>query len=155
MSPFAWRVLADITVTVHVAYVAFVVLGQLLILVGALRGWAWVRNPVFRLIHLGMIAIVVVEAWIGMTCPLTIWEQTFRRRAGQATYTGDFVARWLHDLLFFELPPAAFTACYSAFGLLVLGTLWLAPPRSWSKPAATASVADSKKPLPPPTDFDT
>jgi hypothetical protein len=154
MAPFVWRVLADITVTIHVAYVAFVVLGQMLIVIGTPARWTWVRNPVFRAIHLGMIGIVVVEAWIGMTCPLTLWEQAFRRRAGQATYTGDFVARWLHDLLFFDLPPATFTTIYSIFGLLVLGTIWLAPPRWRATTEVTTTHNSAENPLPPLRDFD-
>jgi hypothetical protein len=129
MSRLGWQILADLTVAAHVAYVAFVVLGQLLILIGAVCRWPWVRNARFRYIHLAMIGVVVLEAWIGLTCPLTIWEQTFRRKAGQVTYTGDFLARWLHDLLFFDLPPHVFTMCYTAFGLMVLFSLWLAPPR--------------------------
>jgi len=129
MSSLGWRILADVTVIAHVAYVVFVVLGQLVILLGAVLKWSWVRNPVFRYIHLAMIGIVVLEAWIGLTCPLTTWEQEFRIRAGQATYQGDFIARWLHDLLFLDASPAVFTICYSAFGAFVLFTLWLAPPR--------------------------
>jgi hypothetical protein len=132
MPPLFWRVLADITVIAHVGYVSFVVFGhvfgQLLILIGALRGWRWIRNRTFRFAHLAAIVIVVLEAWIGMTCPLTTWENTFRKWAGQTTYRGDFLAHWMHDLLFFDAPAWAFTACYTAFGAVVLTTLWYAPP---------------------------
>ena len=76
-----------------------------------------------------MIAIVVVEAWIGMTCPLTTWENWFRKKSGQHLYEGDFIAIWLHDLIFLQFPPWAFTCGYTLFGLAVLGTLWLSPPR--------------------------
>ena len=38
-----YRILADITVIVHVAYVLFVVLGVVAILLGWLRKWQWVR----------------------------------------------------------------------------------------------------------------
>jgi hypothetical protein len=128
MPALFWRILADFTVIAHVGYVAFVVLGQLLILVGALRGWLWIRNRSFRYAHLAAIVIVVLEAWVGMTCPLTTWENTFRKWAGQTTYQGDFLARCVHNLLFFDGPPWVFTACYSAFGAVVLATLWYAPP---------------------------
>ncbi|MBX3445022.1 MAG: DUF2784 domain-containing protein [Planctomyces sp.] len=130
MNPLFWKLLADITVTLHVAFVAFVVAGQLLILIGAVRGWSWIRNVWFRGLHLAAIVVVVLEAWAGVTCPLTVWEQDFRARAGQTSYTGDFIAHWLHELLFFEdVPEHIFTACYSAFGAAVLLTFWLAPPR--------------------------
>lgn len=120
---------ADLVVAAHIAYVAFVVLGLLLTLVGVALGWRWVRNPWFRGVHLAMILIVVAEAWLGITCPLTTWEKQLRRLAGETTYRGDFIGRWLHEALFFDLPPAVFTLIYTAFGLAVLATWVFAPPR--------------------------
>lgn len=120
---------ADAVVAVHVAYVAFVVVGLLLTIAGAIRGWRWVRNPWFRGVHLAMIGIVVAEAWLGITCPLTAWEKQLRRLAGESTYGGDFLGRWLHEILFFDLPPWIFTLIYTAFGLAVAATWYFAPPR--------------------------
>lgn len=124
-----YAVAADLVVAAHFAYVGFVVLGLLLTLTGIASRWEWVRNPWFRGVHLAMILVVVAESWFGVTCPLTTWEKDLRRAAGQASYGGDFVGRWLHEVLFFELPPAVFTAIYMAFGVLVLATFVLAPPR--------------------------
>ena len=56
-----YGLLADLVVIVHFAYVGFVVIGQLLILIGIVLRWQWIRNPWFRLIHLAMILIV---AWL-------------------------------------------------------------------------------------------
>ena len=42
---------------------------------------------------------------------------------------GDFIARWVHPILFFQADPWIFTACYTAFGVLVIVSLILAPPR--------------------------
>ena len=124
-----YRMLADAVVVFHFAYVAFLVVGLLLVLIGIVRRWQWIRSRWFRYVHLTMIGIVVFEAWMGITCPLTTWENSFRRLAGEATYQGDFIANAVHDLLFFDLPPVAFTVIYSAFGLLVLLTFLVAPPR--------------------------
>jgi Protein of Unknown function (DUF2784) len=127
--PTFYALAADVIVAAHFAYVAFVVLGLLLTLVGIARGWSWVRNPWFRGVHLATILIVVAEAWLGITCPLTTWEKQLRRLAGQTTYGGDFLGRWLHEVLFFDLPPAVFTLIYTAFGLAVIATWVFAPPR--------------------------
>jgi hypothetical protein len=124
-----YRILADAVVVAHFAYMAFVVFGQLAILVGILARWEWVRNFKFRLIHLAAILIVVVESWLGIVCPLTTWERQLRAAAGEKSYTGDFIAQWVHDLLFFDAEPWVFTLCYSIFGAIVLLTLALAPPR--------------------------
>jgi hypothetical protein len=69
-----YRTLADVIVTVHFAYVAFVIVGLAFTLIGAALHWTWVRNFWFRIIHLLMIGIVVAEAWLGIVCPLTTWE---------------------------------------------------------------------------------
>jgi hypothetical protein len=122
--------LADGLVVVHAGYVAFVIVGELLILLGAWRGWRWVRNFTFRAIHLMMILIVVLEALLGIVCPLTEWEDQLRRMAGQTPQEGSFIGRWVHELLFFDLPAEAFTVVYTLFGLLVLATLIFCPPRS-------------------------
>lgn len=124
-----YRVAADVVVVVHFTYVACVVLGLVLILAGRARGWQWIRNFWVRLLHLVMIGVVVVQAWLGLVCPLTTLENTLRRRAGEATYRGGFIARWVHELLFFDAEPWVFTLCYTLFGLAVVATLFAAPPR--------------------------
>jgi hypothetical protein len=123
------RILADLIVIFHAAYVAFVVLGLLAILAGIVFRWGWVRNIWFRVIHLTMIAIVVGEALAGVPCPLTTWEKQFRTQAGQTNYTGDFLGYWAHRLLFYRAEPWVFTLIYTLFGLAVLAAFVLAPPR--------------------------
>src|SRR5262245_48484419 len=114
-----YRLLADVVVAVHVAYVAFVVVGQLLILAGVARGWRWVRNPWFRLAHLAAILIVAAEALLDIDCPLTIWEHQLRVRGGQATAGGTFIGDLLHRLIFYDFPPWVFTTAYVAFAAVV------------------------------------
>lgn len=124
-----WRVLADLVVAVHAAYVGFVVFGLVAIIAGSVRRWRWVRNPYFRFAHLAAILVVCVEALGGWVCPLTTLENVLRRRAGQAAYAGDFIGRWLDWLIFYNAPAWVFTTLYIGFCALVLATLWLVPPR--------------------------
>jgi hypothetical protein len=128
--PVLYRLAADAIVILHFGYVAFVVVGQVLILLGILRKWDWIRNMRFRGLHLAAILIVVAEALIGMACPLTTLEQHLRTQAGDSTYRGDFIGNLVHDWLFYDFDPWVFTVAYALFGLLVLGTFLLAPPRS-------------------------
>lgn len=125
----ACRLAADVVVILHAGYVLYVLLGQLAILLGIVRRWNWIRNPWFRWSHLAAIAIVVAESLLEITCPLTTLEQWLRRQSGSATYDGDFLGNCVHDLLFFDFAPETFTVIYTAFGLLVVGTFVLAPPR--------------------------
>src|SRR5262249_17061962 len=75
--------LADVMVGVHLAYVLYVLVGLLAILIGLACGWKWVRNPWFRWSHMLMIVVVALESVVGMACPLTEWEDWLRAKAGQ------------------------------------------------------------------------
>ena len=119
-----YRLLADALLVIHFAFVVFVVVGFLLILLGLLARWTWVHNRKFRITHLAAIGIVVLQAWFGQLCPLTIWENELRNRAGQSGYAETFIEHWLHEILFYHAAPSAFTAIYTAFGLLVV-LVWL------------------------------
>jgi hypothetical protein len=111
----------------------FVVFGLVLILWGGFCGWRWIRNPWFRLAHLLAIGIVVAQTWWGMLCPLTTMEMALRRQAGDAVYTGGFIAHWLGVLLYYEAPWWVFTLCYTVFGLAVGGSWFFIRPRPFSK----------------------
>lgn len=123
-------VLADIVLFAHALYVAFVVLGQLCVLIGAWRGWNWVRGRLFRLTHLAAIAVVAFQSWLGILCPLTVLENHLRILAGQSGYEGGFIAHWLQRLIYYDLPEWMFVTAYSAFGLLVVVSWIIVPPRN-------------------------
>lgn len=120
---------ADVVVAIHVAYVGFVLVGQLLIVAGVLFRWGWVRNFWFRLLHVLAICFVAFEAIFGIDCPLTIWEDELRHKAGQTVADGTFIGRFLHNILFYQAEPWVFTTGYITFAFLVLLTFVLAPPR--------------------------
>jgi len=110
-------------------FVLFVVGGQLLILAGWLGGWGWTRRVLFRALHLGSIGFVVLEAWFGVPCPLTILENKLRIRAGEAAaYQASFIGYWVGRLLYYDAPPWLFTTIYTAFSLLVVLTFVFYPP---------------------------
>ncbi len=121
--------LADLIVAVHLAIVLFVILGLFCIVLGGFLRWGWVRNPFFRLAHLGLITFVAVQgAGLGQLCPLTVWENELRREAGEGGYAGSFVGRLCHEVLFVDVRQETLNWVYVAFALLVLATLlWVRP----------------------------
>ena len=129
MTTQGYLLIADVLLITHVLFVAFVVGGLLTIIAGGLLSWPWVRNPWFRLAHLLSIAVVVVQSWAGMICPLTTWEMAVRARANGATYGGAFISHWLDKLLYYQLPERVFVVVYSTFGALVLLTWYGVRPR--------------------------
>lgn len=127
-----YGLLADILVAIHVAYVAYIIMGLVLILVGLMRKWNWVRNPWFRLTHLAAILIVVLELIFKTACPLTVWELELRSLAGQPVSEGTFVGRLMHYLLYVAVPAWVSTTLYIGFALVIAVTFVLAPPR-WKR----------------------
>src|SRR5262245_18745555 len=132
-----YGILADIVGLVHFGYVAFVVVGLVLILIGIPLQWQWIRNPWFRHIHQAMILVVALESVGGIMCPLTTWESKLRVLAGQPEVGDSFVANLLNTIMFFDTDAEgewlgidhwAFKSGYVSFAALVIMTFFLAPP---------------------------
>ena len=119
---------ADAVLLLHVLFVAFVVAGLILIFVGKACRWSWIRNPWFRISHLITIAVIVVQSWFNIICPLTTLEMALRSRAGDTVYAGSFIAHWLESILYYRAPPWVFVVCYTAFAALVVASwVWVSP----------------------------
>lgn len=132
---------ADLILVVHVIFVAFVVFGLVLIWLGKVFRWGWVRNPWFRVLHLAAIGIVVLESWVGVACPLTRWEMGLRKSAGGTTYSGSFIAHWLDKLLYYQFPAWVFVVGYTAFAAMVIASWFWVRPRRFGNDKAHARAA--------------
>jgi hypothetical protein len=103
-----YRMFADMLALIHLAFVAFVVAGGLLVL--------W--RPAIRWIHLPAAGWGALIEFTGRICPLTPWEQALRMTAGQEGYTGGFVDHYVLPILY----PAGLThGVQIALGCLVIG----------------------------------
>ena len=80
-----------------------------------------------------MIGFVVLQSWFGAICPLTIWEQALREKAGDAVYAGAFIAHWLESILYYRAPNWVFAVVYTLFGALVAASWYWVPPRRFGK----------------------
>ena len=83
----------------------------------------------FRLLHLLAIGFVVLEAWWGVTCPLTRLKNFLRARAGGSGYSRTFISHRLERLFFYNAPGWLFTLIYTVFAALVILTWMVYPPR--------------------------
>ena len=121
--------MADALLVVHFLIAGFIVAGLLLTWIGFALGWQWIRNPWFRYLHLGAIALVAAEALLGIACPLTVWEDLMRGGLRPES----FVGRWIERLLYYRAPEWVFTTAYVAWTAATLVTLWLVPPRKTAR----------------------
>ena len=90
-----YRILADAVLVAHAAFVAFVVLGGVLVRFRPRAAW----------LHLPAVVWGIGIEWSGAICPLTPLEQWLRARAGIGGYEGTFIEHYVWPLLY----PAALT----------------------------------------------
>lgn len=102
-----FSVLADLVLTLHLAFVLFVVFGGFFVL----------RRPRLAWLHIPCATwgvMVVVAGWI---CPLTYLEDALRRLGGSAGYTGGFLSHYVSLLLY---PPGLTRPVQIGLGLAAL-----------------------------------
>lgn len=128
MSPRAWLFAADAVLLLHTLFVVFVIAGLVAIVAGRALSWKWVRNRRFRILHLLAIAVVALQAWAGVICPLTTLEMWLRSQAGDVVYAGTFVSHWLESILYYQAPAWVFVTAYTVFGLAVAASWYLVRP---------------------------
>jgi len=121
--------LADTLLGLHLAIVIFNLVMPPAIGLGAWFGWGWVRVRWLRLLHLGSMAVVALQAALGDLCFLTVWEADLRRHAGDAAHAGSFIQGLLSDLLYVEAPLSVLIPIYLGWAALSLALWWLVPPR--------------------------
>jgi hypothetical protein len=105
-----YRLLTDLTVAVHFAFLIFVVAGGFLA-----RRHRWLAIPHVIAAAWG----VYVEAMPGVICPLTPLENLFALRAGEAGYHGGFVEHYLVPIIYPEGLTRAAQWCLAAFVVIV------------------------------------
>ena len=86
----AYRAFADAVLVLHFAFIAFVVLGGLLV-------WRW---PVIAWLHLPALAWAAYVIIAGEICPLTPLESSLRIEGGGSGYDRSFIEQYLMPLVY-------------------------------------------------------
>jgi hypothetical protein len=108
LGPMPYRLLADLVLVLHAAFVVFVMLGGLL-------AWRW---PRLAWVHLPLVAWGAGIEFLGGICPLTPLENRWRLLAGQQGYPGGFVEHYVLPVLY---PEGLTRTAQFLLGALVLG----------------------------------
>jgi hypothetical protein len=85
-----YRILADAVLVLHLAFIAFALLGGLLVL----------RAPRLAWLHLPAVAWAAGIAFLGGICPLTPLENRLRAIGGEAGYGGGFIEHYLLPIIY-------------------------------------------------------
>ncbi|MFP5375265.1 MAG: DUF2784 domain-containing protein [Acidimicrobiia bacterium] len=99
-----YRVLADVVVVVHLAFIIFVATGSLL-------AWRW---PAVAWAHLPAVAWGAGTVAIGCPGPLTPLEKSLRAAAGDDGYPGGFVDHYVEGVVYPEEYTGALQALAAA-----------------------------------------
>ncbi len=83
--PVIHRVLADAVLLLHLAFIAFVVLGGFLVL----------RWPRLAWLHVPAVVWGAATEFLGIICPLTPLENRLRALGGEAGYGGGFIEHYV------------------------------------------------------------
>ena len=102
-----YRLLADLVVLLHAAFVLFVVFG----------GFAVLRRPRLAWIHLPTAAWGALIELAGWICPLTPLENGLRQMGGQAGYGGSFIEYYVVPVIY---PPGLTRGTQISLGIAVL-----------------------------------
>lgn len=121
---------AVLVLSLHLAVIAFNVVGCVVIPLGAWLGWGWVREFWWRLAHLLSLAVVAVQAIIGRACFLTIWQDEL---AG-VSRAQPLIAGWINRMIYWPLPLWVFAVMYVVVFAYVVALWTLVRPR---RPFAT------------------
>ena len=85
-----YRLLADLVLVLHFAFVIFAVFGGALVL----------RYPNMLKVHLLALSWAIVVQWADWVCPLTPLENYLRGLGGEAGYDGSFVEHFVLKILY-------------------------------------------------------
>ena len=116
--------IADIVLVSHFAIVIFITFGFFLIPIGYKSNWVWVKNLKLRICHCGMMTFVALESLLGITCPLTSFENSLR---GISESTS-FISYWIYQIIFWDLPSQFFIILYCIVLVWTFFFFFLFPP---------------------------
>jgi hypothetical protein len=122
-----FRIAADLVLVLHLAFIAFVIVGGLLVL----------RYRWFVFVHIPAALWGAFVEISGRICPLTIWENSFRRSAGESGYADSFIEHYLLPIIY----PAGLTRSVQLWlaGIVIVANVviyaWLL--YRWKKPRTT------------------
>ena len=132
-------VAATVVATVHLAFLAYVVLGGFL----ALRGLVWLWPSIATVVYAASITLA------GFTCPLTTLEKELLEAGGRVPYEGSYISHYLHDVLFPAQYERAAWLVSTGIALVSYAVVFMrrrrrpavTPARGGSTPAPAASVS--------------
>ncbi len=87
-----YSILSRLIVLLHFAFILFVLFGALLVL----------KWPKIAWLHVPLALWGIIVEYFNFICPLTPWENHFRKLAGSTVYESGFIAHYIIPLMYPE-----------------------------------------------------
>lgn len=122
--------LSHLVLAIHFGLIIFNVVGLIVIPLGGLFGWSFVRERIWRILHLVSWGAVALQAVAGRACFLSDWQYELAGGKGDAD---PLIARIVNAVIYWPMPLWVFTMIYAAIFALVLGLFRIVPVRPTSR----------------------
>ncbi len=112
MAPRLYRLMAASVLSLHAAYIAWVIFG----------GFFTRGRPRLAALHVGTLVYGVIVEIFGFWCPLTALENWLEVRGGVSAYRAPFLLHYLDALVYPNVPPNLLVAgavALCGFNLLI------------------------------------
>ena len=128
-----YRILADLIMVVHLAWIIFMIWGFVL----TIRGFFYPKffeRWLFRTVHLLGILFVVTLEILGRYCPLTLWENALRSHYNPETdYPGSFIIKQIEQMIYPDVSPLVVIIPTILLAAFTLAAFVLKPPAKLMK----------------------
>ena len=112
-------IFSEIVLFFHFIVFLFITVSFFLIPFGYFQKWKWVKNKYYRLTHLVLMGIILIETILGFMCPLTILENFLRNNIE----VDNNLTQIIHQIMYWNLPNYQFIILYIlSFSYLIF--LW-------------------------------
>jgi hypothetical protein len=118
MSTKKWKQCANGVLSLHVLFTLFMLITPLIIYLGMLQSWEWINNASFRHLHIFLLTFVMLEVYFDYPCPLTVWENRYRKKAGMPVYCSGFFDFWVERLFGISLKKWMFNLVFGGVAII-------------------------------------
>ncbi|RKX26120.1 MAG: hypothetical protein DRP45_04350 [Candidatus Zixiibacteriota bacterium] len=128
-----YRLLADLVMLVHFAWIIFMLWGFVLT-VRAFWRPAFFDRWVFRSVHLSGILLVAILELVGSYCPLTLWENSLRALYNpDVDYQGWFIVGLIERLIYPNVNPLVIIVPTVTIALFTMVVFVTRPPAKFRR----------------------
>ncbi|WP_131783317.1 DUF2784 domain-containing protein [Legionella gresilensis] len=125
-----WRGAAYTTLSIHIAFIFFIVLTPFAILIGKWQLWFWTQNQLFRNVHLFLLTYVIVEVLFSIPCFLTTIENNCRKKSNMPLYSTGFFDYWVENICAITYRNWMFMTIFTVISIFSFVLYFTIPPLS-------------------------